>query len=413
MAQDFRENLLLAADTLREHKLRSFLAVLGVVIGVGVLMFVGAIIQGFRQNVIDNLSSFGADTGFVSRFPQGPQVGKRPKEERERKPLTLDDGAAIAAMCPSVKNVTVWISYWEVAHQVRYQNNTVTGIDYRGVQTNYPEVYANATLKEGRFFTDAENEHRVNVTVLGEDAAKALFGEGASATGREVNVDGSVLTVVGVLERAKGGMGGNDEDRRVLVPYDTFKKIFPAAYENSIRFQAKQDLLDQAVDEAREVLRRRRNVPFDKPDTFEITTSQEEVEEFNSIIGMVVLATVVISSVGLLIGGVGVMNIMLVSVTERTREIGVRKAIGARRKDITLQFLFEAMSLTGVGGVIAVCFIEALVLAIKKWTSIPAVVPIWAIITGVSVSLFIGLVFGVWPAMKASRLDPVEALRYE
>jgi putative ABC transport system permease protein len=190
-------------------------------------------------------------------------------------------------------------------------------------------------------------------------------------------------------------------------------KLYPAAYENSIRFTATEGMLDQAVDQAREVLRRRRNVPYDKPDTFSLTTSQEQVDQFNAIIGMVVLAMVVISSIGLLIGGVGVMNIMLVSVTERTREIGVRKAIGAKRRDITLQFLFEAVTLTGAGGLLGVFFIEAIVYGIRNWTSIPAVVPLWAVITGVTVSLFIGLVFGVWPAMKASRLNPVEALRYE
>jgi ABC-type antimicrobial peptide transport system permease subunit len=413
MAQDYRENLLLAMDTLRGHKLRSFLAVVGVVMGVGVLMLVGALIQGFRQSVIDSISSFGADTGFVSRFDQGPGAGgPRPKDERLRKPLTLADGEAIRLQSPAVKNITVWIQHWEEAHELRYHDNTVTGVDFRGAQPNYPYVYANATMKEGRFFTQTEAEHRVNVVVLGEDAAKALFNE-LPAVGHEVRVDGSTFMVIGVFDKPKGGFGGNDEDRRVIVPYETFLKLYPAAYENSIRFQAKEGMLDQAVDEAREVLRRRRNVAYDKPDTFSLTTSQEQVEQFNSIIGMVVLATVVISSIGLLIGGVGVMNIMLVSVTERTREIGVRKAIGARRGDITLQFLFEAMTLTGAGGLLGVVVIEAIVWAIRNYTSIPAVVPIWAVITGVTVSLFIGLVFGVWPAMKASRLDPVEALRYE
>ncbi len=413
MAQGTVENLKLGMETLRAHKLRSFLAVLGIVIGVGVVMIVVAIIQGFRQQVVENISSFGADTAFVARFDQGPHIGgRRPKEERERKPLTMEDGDAIRDLCPAVANTTVWITQWETQHKVMYEGNSVTGIDFRGAQSNYPFVYANATLKEGRFFTESEDQHREDVVVLGEDTAKALFGS-LPAVNRDVHVDGSDFRVIGVLDKPKGGFGTNDEDRRVIIPFMTLKKVYPAAYEISIRFQAKPDMLDTAVDQAREVLRRRRNDAYDKPDSFSISTSQQQIEQFDSIIQMVVLATVVIASIGLLIGGVGVMNIMLVSVTERTREIGVRKAIGARRKDITLQFLFEAMALTGVGGLIGVVLVESLVAAIRTWSSMKAVVPIWAVVLAIGVSLSIGLIFGVWPAMKASRLDPVEALRYE
>jgi putative ABC transport system permease protein len=413
MAQDFRENINLAMDTLRAHKLRSFLAVFGVVIGVGVVMFVVAVIQGFRQNVVDSISSFGADTAFISRFEQGPHTGRRPKDEIQRKPLTLEDADAIRATCPSVTALTSWIQYWDVNHIVRYQGNVVNGPDFRGVEPIYQMVYANATLKEGRFFTESENEHRQDVTVLGEDTAKALFGD-LPAEGREVLLDGgSTFRVIGVMDKPKGGFGTGDEDRRMLIPYQTFLKIYPAAYELSIRFQAKEKQLDTAVDQAREVLRRRRKDPYDKPDSFSISTSADQIQQFDEIVGMVVLATFVIASIGLLIGGVGVMNIMLVSVTERTREIGVRKAIGARRRDITMQFLFEAMTLTGMGGLIGVATIETLVAAIRHWTDWRAIVPMWAVIMAISVSVTVGLVFGVWPAVKASRLDPVEALRYE
>jgi putative ABC transport system permease protein len=412
MAKGTIENLKLGMDTLRAHKLRSFLAVLGVVIGVGVVMIVVALIQGFREQVTESISSFGADTAFVARFEQGPTVGRRPKEERERKPLTMDDADAILALSPAVSNITTWITQWEDSHAVRYQGNSVTGIDFRGAQANYPYVYANATLKEGRFFTAGENEHRDDVVVLGEDSAKALFGA-LPATGRDVLIDGSDFRVIGVLDKPKGGFGTNDEDRRVIIPFQTFKKVYPGAYEVSIRFQAKPDELDTAVDQAREVLRRRRNVPYDKPDNFSLTTSQQQIDQFNSIIYAVALGTTVIASIGLLIGGVGVMNIMLVSVTERTREIGIRKAIGARRKDITSQFLFEAMALTGLGGAIGIIGVESLVAMIRAWTDLHAVVPFWAVGLAVAVSLGTGLVFGVWPAMKASRLDPVEALRYE
>jgi len=412
MAQLQRENLRQALDTLRTHKLRSLLTVFGVVLGVGVIMMVAALIHGFDQTVQDNILQFGADTAFISRWDQGPHSGRRPKEERERKPLTLEDGEAIVEGAPAVKNVTVWIAWWEQPHSVKTRDGIVTAIDFRGVQANFGQVYANAATLQGRFLSDADDLHREKVVMLGENVAPVLF-PNTSAIGKDVLIDGSAFTVIGVVEKPKGGFGPDDEDRRVLIPYNTFRKVYAGAYENFIRIQASKNLLDQAVDQTREVLRRRRNVPYNKPDNFSLQTQQQEVEEFHNIVGKVALATVVLSSIGLLIGGVGVMNIMLVSVTERTREIGVRKAIGARSGDITWQFLLEAMTLTGVGGIIALLGVNGLVLLIRTATSWRPVVPLWAIVVGIVVSVSIGLIFGVWPATKAAKLDPVEALRYE
>jgi putative ABC transport system permease protein len=413
VAQEVRENMRLALDTLLGHKLRSFLTMLGVVMGVGVLMLVAALLTGFNQSVVETITSFGADTASVSRFSQGPRFGgPRPKEERLRKPLTFEDAEALATCCASIQAITVWITQWEQMHQLRYQGNEVDAIDLRGTLPNYPMVYANATMREGRYFTEAENLHRDDVVVLGRDAAAALFGQ-LPAMGKDVQVDGSTLEVIGVLERPNGNFGFDDEDRRVLIPYQTFRKIYPAAYENAFRIEGRNGQLDAAVDDAREVLRRRRKVPYGKPDNFLIQTAQQQVEQFHAIVGMVALAMVVLSSIGLLIGGVGVMNIMLVSVTERTREIGVRKAIGARRRDITWQFLAEAMVLTGAGGTFGILLIEGIVLIVRYATSMKAAVPLWAVVAGLGVSLAIGLIFGVWPAVKAARLDPVDALRYE
>ncbi len=412
MAQQYGENLKQAMDTLRAHKMRSALTVFGVVLGVSVIMLVAALITGFDAQIQENIKQFGADTAFISRFDQGPHGGRRPKDERERKPLTLEDAEAIKEGSPAVKNVTAFLTWWEQPHTVRTKAGSVGAIDFRGVQANFGQVYANASTLAGRFISEGDDLHREKVVMLGENVAPVLFPEGAPI-GKDVMIDGSDFQVIGVVEKPKGGFGMGDEDRRVLIPYNTFHKIYPGAYENMIRMQAYPNKLDLAVDQATEVLRRRRNVAYNAKDNFSIQTPQQQVDEFHNIVGMVAIATVVLSSIGLLIGGVGVMNIMLVSVTERTREIGIRKAIGAKSGDITWQFLLEAMTLTGTGGVIALILVNGVVLLIRLGLKWPGSVPVWAAATGIVVSVCVGLVFGVWPAMKAAKLDPVEALRYE
>jgi putative ABC transport system permease protein len=415
MAQAHGENLKQAMDTLRAHKLRSGLTVFGVVLGVSVIMLVAALITGFDEQVQQQIKQFGADTAFISRWDQGPHDGdNRPLEERLRKPLTLEDAEALQAGCPAIKNVTVNVVWWEKMHTVRTKFGEVSAIDFHGVQPNYGQVYANAATLAGRFISEGDDIHRQKVVMLGQSVAPVLFpGGAASAVGQDIMIDGTDFLVIGVLEKPKGGFGKGDEDRRVLIPYNTFRKIYPGAYENNIRIQAYANMLDQAVDQATEVLRRRRNVAYNAKNNFSIETAEMQVQEFHSIVGMVAVATVVLSSIGLLIGGVGVMNIMLVSVTERTREIGVRKAIGAKRSDITWQFLLEAMTLTGAGGLIALILVNGLVLLIRMTLEWKGSVPLWAATTGIIVSVSIGLIFGVWPATKAAKLDPVEALRYE
>jgi putative ABC transport system permease protein len=413
MPQASGENLRQAMDALRTHKLRSALTIFGVVLGVSVIMLVTALITGFDQKIQEQVKQFGADTAFITKWDQGRHGGPPPIEERQRKPLTLDDERALQESCPAVKNVTAFLqTNWDTAHSVRTRSGEVTGIDFRGVQANFGLVYANAATLAGRFISEGDDLHKEKVVTLGENVAPVLFPEG-DPVGKYVNIDGSSFLVIGVVEKPKGGFGMGDEDRRVLIPFSTFHKTYPSADEIDMRVQAYPGMLNQAVDQATELLRRRRNVPYNGKDNFSIATAEEQIEVFHSIVGKVAVAMIVLSAIGLMIGGVGVMNIMLVSVTERTREIGVRKAVGAKSQDITWQFLLEAMTLTGMGGLIALVLANGLVLLVRVILKWPGSVPIWAAALGIAVSVGIGLVFGVWPAMKAARLDPVEALRYE
>ena len=403
----------LALSTVREHKMRSFLTVLGVIIGTGTIIGVGSIIAGLDGAITEVLRSFGPSTAIIFKFPIG--FTNVTAEEVRRKPLRYEDGMAIAQRCPSVQYVSPYLfpNTFGTGPQInlaRYKGNELYQPQIGGTETSYSQG-GSAEMKEGRFFTEAENEHHMPVMVVGEDVPRALM-SGEDPIGKWVAVNGQKLEIVGVMKRGPAPPG--QDDTRLLLPYFTMHKMFPQARENMLVVVAKPNLLPAAIDEARAVLRIQRRVPVEKPDDFFISTSEQMVEQFHSVTAMVALVMVVLSSIGLLVGGIGVMNIMLVSVTERTREIGIRKAIGARRSDIVLQFLTEAVVLTGLGGLIGMTVGWSISLISRiVFPRLPTAVPIWAAVLGVVVSVAVGLFFGIWPANKAARLDPVVALRYE
>ncbi len=414
------ENARMALTTLRENKMRSFLTVLGVVIGITALLSVVSILMGLYSDVNAYLSDYGPTTLFILRFDPGIHSGRLTPEERARKPLTLEDAEAIGEFCPSVKAVTATISprFTEEGPDrgpvtARYLSKEVSGVDYYGALTATEEVL-NMRASRGRFFSDAENLHRADVALIGPDVAKALY-QDADPLGKPIQIAGVTYEVIGVLEPRKGQLVKDQSaDKGVMVPYRTYQKHNPADDENFVGAVAYPGRMSEAEDEIRGVLRRRRNVPYSKPDNFGISSAQEIANEFRQITGSVALLISVISSVGLLVGGVGVMNIMLMAVTQRTREIGIRKAIGARRSDVIWQFLTEAVVLTGSGGVIGVLLGGAISLAINlALPKLPSYIPVWAVLLAVGVSMSVGLFFGMYPAIKAARLDPVEALRYE
>jgi putative ABC transport system permease protein len=403
----------LALNTVREHKMRSFLTVLGVIIGTGTIIAVGSIIAGLDGAVTNVLRSFGTNTAIIFKFPFLSAVSD---EEVRRKPLTHEDAVAIGERCPSVQHVSPYLfpNTFGTGPQIniaRYKGQELYQPEIGGTEESYV-AGGSAEMIEGRFFTDVENEHHLPVVDVGADVPRALM-NGEDPIGKWIDIDGHKFEIIGVMNRPAASFPGQN-DIRLLLPYFTMRKMFPAATENMILVVAKPGELPAAIDEARAVMRIQRRVPPNKPDNFWISTSEQLVEQFHSITAMVALVMVVLSSIGLLVGGIGVMNIMLVSVTERTREIGIRKAIGARRADIVLQFLTEAVVLTGLGGLIGMTFGWMISLLCRLvFPALPTAVPLWAAALGVIVSVAIGLFFGIWPANKAARLDPVVALRYE
>ncbi len=409
--QNLRENLLLALDTLRGHKFRSFLTVLGVLIGTTTVIAVASIIAGLDAQLADAIKDFGARSIYIYKFEPGLRF-RLTREERMRKPLEYEDGMAVRDLCPSVENVALEIWQWGPNPLIRYKDKEMVNGNFGGAT---PEDFRiiNAQLTDGRFFNEIDDLHRRNVAVIGADIVTRFF-EHEDAIGKTLIIDGNPFLVVGTLDKRKQFLGDTENDRVAYIPYQTYKKLYPKAKENFIIALAAPGKMTEAIDEISGVLRRRRHVKPSDRDNFGIATADSIIQQFHQITGTVALVMVVLSSIGLLVGGIGVMNIMLVSVTERTREIGVRKAIGARRSDITWQFLLEAMTLTGMGGVMGILAGYLISLLIRLLVpALPSTVPLWSVILGFVVSISVGLFFGMWPAVKAARLDPIVALRYE
>jgi putative ABC transport system permease protein len=414
-----RETIAMALDSVRSHKFRSFLTVLGIVIGVLTAIVIASLLTGLRQNIIAIIEEYGTNNIYAFHLSTGPRVSSD-RSERLRKPLTFADAEAIKEHASAVEDVAtvapnVGYSGGPFDDNITYQGKNYRWGDTQGVTANYASI-ANVAVKEGRFITELDDQQRSNVMVIGVNAADALFpGMESNIAGTMVRMGGYNFEVIGVLEKRKAGFfGENEEDNAVFIPFRTAQKVAPARGYTLLIIKGRSTQLNEALTQSEEILRRRRNVKFGDPNNFDIKTADKFIEQFDSIFAMVGLLAIAISCLGLLVGGIGVMNIMLVSVTERTKEIGIRKAIGARRRDIVRQFLFEAMTLTFFGGVLGVI----LAVGISKLLmflipSLPASIPTWAVVTGLTVSVGVGLIFGVWPARKASKLDPIECLRYE
>jgi putative ABC transport system permease protein len=413
-----RETLTMALDNVRSNKFRSFLTVLGIVIGVTAAIVVASILTGMRQSIVAIIEEYGTNNIYAFHLTTGPRT-TTDRAERLRRPLTVADADAIRAQAGAVEDLAVTApnvgySGGPFDDNISYQGHNYRWGNTEGVTPNYASI-ANVVLHEGRFITESDEEQRRNVMVIGVNAADALFpGKQGSIAGTEVRMGGYNFEIIGVLEKRKAGFfGENEEDNAVLIPLRTAQKVAPARGWLLFVIKARSGQLNEALTQSEDILRRRRNVKFGDPNNFDVKTADNFVTQFDSIFAMIGLVAIAISSLGLLVGGIGVMNIMLVSVTERTREIGIRLAVGARARDVLRQFLIEAVLLSMVGGGLGILAGYWLAPLLTKFAGFPTLISSESVLIAFSVSAIIGVVFGFFPALKAANLDPIEALRYE
>ena len=421
-----REVLVLALDTLRANKLRSALTVLGVVIGITVIVGMTSLIRGFDQSLRDSIRSLGPNTIFVAKF-SGVSIasGKTFAELARRPNLTVADARAIQKLAPAVQTVDVWLgATGDVQDRVYYNGNRTKLLNIIGAT----EEYANLTfvkLVAGRMFTGPEVEHKRKVVVLGDTPYQVLFAKsGLDPVGKKVRLGAGEYTVVGVLDKRPSiGNLGTTQDDFVVIPESTHQALFGTQARRVFRGQAGSAMIgvlpyetttrDQAFSQIEEIMRIRHGLKLDEPDDFDMVTQDAALKVWDQVSQATFLGLVVISSIALMVGGIGVMAIMTISVTERTREIGVRKALGARRREILFQFLAEAVVLTLVGGLLGILLGAGIGVTVHAATGFPISLPWWSFALGLGFSAAVGIFFGMVPAVRAARLDPIEALRYE
>lgn len=410
----------IAAVSLRElmaHKFRAFLTVLGVCIGVMAVIAISAIIHGLNSSVMDRVAALGSRSFFAVKDRMGFRVGRPTAEDRQRKDLTYADVEALRRLCRITRVISPFLTARSVfgdRYIVKYGDQRAENPIIRGVEASFPDASGTVIVQEGRFFSALESDRTQTVTVLGHGIAQSLFPT-ADPVGKYIRINGIPYEVVGVLEHQKGLFGGFSEDNYVLIPYGTFHKAWPEVKEMAIAFAVDDPgRMEAAMEEVEWVLRIQRGVRGNQPNNFSLFTANFLVDLWKQLTFVLFVITLVVASIGLLVGGIGVMNVMLVSVKERTREIGIRKAVGARKQDILVQFLLEAVVLTSLGGVLGILFAMGITFLLNALVpQLPARISLFWVIMGVGVSTSVGLIFGIWPARKAARMDPITCLHYE